>query len=339
MSMFQAPQERKELPAFATLRAFEAVGTLRGIRRAAQSLGLDHAVVSRHIRSLEEWAGVRLVERVRGSISLTEHGVRFHSRISAALLEIAQAAAELAGRAQEQRLHIWSVPGFASQWLARHLASFQAANPSIEIELHPTDYSPDLTRYEADIDIRYMAGSKTFSAAIVRGGVRRFELARPRVYAVASPDCAARLGPITSASAFLDAPLIHEENDSQWRAWLAAHGVAVAGTIKGPRVWHADVALEAARRGQGIALANPFLLGDDLAAGRLVDLLAPAGPACAVTLGVYVFAARADSWHSPGVAAFRRWIRSAINGSPGGARARASALLGEEDEIEAATGS
>lgn len=314
MSKVNAAQDRRDLPAFATLRAFEAVGTLKGIRRAAQSLGLDHAVISRHIRSLEEWAGVRLVERVRGSLSLTEHGARFHSRISAALQEISQAATELASRAAEQRLQIWCVPGFASQWLARHLTSFQAAHPSIEIELHPTDRSPDFTRYEADIDIRYIAGSKSFSAAIVRGGVRRFELARPDVYAVASPDCAARLGPAVSATSLVEAPLLHEESDDQWREWFAAHGVQIAGTIKGPRVWHADVAIEAARRGQGVALANPFLLGDDLATGRLVNLLTPPSQESTVTLGAYVFATRADSWHTPGVAAFRRWIRLVISG-------------------------
>ena len=316
--MFRSTEDRKAVPPFATLRAFEAVGTLRGIRRAAQALNLDHAVVSRHIRSLEEWAGVRLVERVHGNVTLTDHGSRFHSKIAEALLAISDAAAELVSRAHEQRIQIWCVPGFASQWLTCHLSNFQSANPGVEIELHPTDQGPDFTRYEADIDIRYIAGSQPTSAAVVRGGLRKFELARPCVYAVASPECAANLGSIRSAAGLVEAPLLHEENDSQWRAWFAAHGVSVTGTIKGPRMWHADVAVEAARRGQGVALANPFLLGDDFATGRLVNLL----PAAAdVTLGAYVFAARADSWHSPCVAQFRRWIKDIIiNGKAGSAR-------------------
>lgn len=323
--------DRKPLPPFATLRAFEAVGTLRGIRRAAQALNLDHAVVSRHVRSLEEWAGARLIERVRGSISLTESGARFHARIAAALREISDAAAELTVRAHEQRLQIWSVPGFASQWLTRHLASFQSASPDIEIEIHPTDHSPDFARYEADIDIRYMAGSETFSAAVVRDGVRSFELARPCVYAVASPDCAARVGTGRGAASLLEAPLLHEESDSQWRAWFAAHGIHVAGTIKGPRMWHADVAIEAARRGQGVALANPFLLGDDLASGRLVNLVPPPTPDCGVTLGAYVFSTRADSWHAPAVAQFRRWIKKLIVSARSGEPRSPSAPVAPQD--------
>jgi len=331
--MFQSGPGRKSLPPFATLRAFEAVGTLHGIRRAAQALGLDHAVVSRHMRSLEEWAGVRLVERVRGNITLTDHGVRFHSKIAAALLEISDAAAELVSRAHERRLQIWCVPGFASQWLTRHLASFQVANPGVEIELHPTDHSPDFARYEADIDIRYIPGSGPVSAAFVRGGIRKFELARPCVYAVASPECAARLGPLAGVASLVEAPLLHEENDSQWRAWFAAHAVQVSGTIRGPRMWHADVAVEAARRGQGVALANPFLLGDDFATRRLVNL---GPPDAGVTLGAYVFGTRADSWQSPCVAQFRRWIKDLINGRAGGGLAAAApfAPLFPDDDAE-----
>ncbi len=332
----QSRRDRKPLPPLTTLRAFEAVGTLRGVRRAAQALSLDHAVVSRHVRSLEEWAGVRLVERVRGITTLTEHGARFHARIAAALREISDAAAELDVRARDQHLQIWSVPGFASQWLTRHLVSFRSASPAIEIDIHPTDHGPDFARYEADIDIRYMAGSRTFSAAVVQDGVRRIELARPFVYAVASPECAAGIRARTAAG-LLDAPLLHEESDSQWRAWFAAHQVQVSGTIKGPRMWHADVAIEAARRGQGVALANPFLLGDDLTSGRLVNLVPPLAPDRGVTLGAYVLCARADSWQSPHVAQFRTWIKKAIaSGQCGaGARLRGQAVPTAAEELPA----
>src|SRR3546814_7897608 len=46
--------ERKFLPSMAALLAFEAVGRLGGIRRAAKELMIDHAVVSRHVRRSEE---------------------------------------------------------------------------------------------------------------------------------------------------------------------------------------------------------------------------------------------------------------------------------------------
>lgn len=303
--------DRKSLPPFATLRAFEAVGRFSGIRRAAQALNLDHAVVSRHLRALEEWAGVQLVYRSHGNATLTHEGAKYHARIAAALAEISDATQELICQSQTNRLSIWCVPGLASQWLTSRLSAFQAANPGVDLELHPTDSSPDFARYEADIDIRYIAGNDPISASSICGGVRRFEIARPPVLAVASPQCIARMPPIRTALDLLGAPLLHEENYQQWHAWFALHGVDATSKLQGPRLWHAHLTVEAARRGQGVALANPFLLSDDLSTGRLVPVLS-----CSAhddTLGAYVFAARADRWQSAAIVRFRRWLKQAIN--------------------------
>jgi hypothetical protein len=53
--------------------------------------------------------------------------------------------------------------------------------------------------------------------------------------------------------------LLHEESDLEWRLWFSSQGLKVAlSPLAGPRLWHAHVALEAAKRDQGIALANPI---------------------------------------------------------------------------------
>jgi LysR family transcriptional regulator, glycine cleavage system transcriptional activator len=317
--MLYAAEDRKSLPPFATLRAFEAVGRLSGIRRAAQELQLDHAVVSRHLRSLEEWAGVQLIDRLPGHAVLTEEGLRYHARITAALSEIMGASVELLRRNDARRLSIWCVPGFASEWLASRLGSFQSLNPDLELELHPTDRSPDFTRYEADVDIRYIEGDEPISAVNITGGVRRFEIARPPVIAVASPGCAALLSSVRTPADLVHAPLLHEESPHQWRAWFAAHGVDVrTKPLPGPRLWHAHLTIEAARRGQGVALANPFLLGDDFATGRLVRLLKETDCKQPVALGAYAFSARADRWQHAAVVSFRRWLKTATAAEPRG---------------------
>lgn len=303
-------ENRKTLPPFAALRAFEAVGRLSGIRRAAQTLGLDHAVISRHLRALEDWAGTRLVDRTQGSAVLTPDGLRYHARITAALAELSDASNELISRNSDRRLSICCVPGFASAWLAYRLELFQAANPELELELHPTDQGPDFMRYEADVDIRYVSGPQPVSAATTSSGVRRFEIARPPVWPVASPECLAAVPTITHASDLLKAPLLHEESHNQWRYWLSVHGVAVPEQLAGPRLWHAHLTVEAARRGQGVALANPFLLGDDLSTGRLINPLADSSTP--VALGAYVFTARADRWQSSAIVRFRHWLKKAV---------------------------
>ena len=293
----------KPMPPFAALRAFEAFGRCGGVRRAAQALSLDHAVVSRHLRALEAWTGAKLIDRRPGVQRLTEDGERYFLRLKTAMAEIADATSEIMRREDERRLNIWCIPGLASEWLTAKLWQFQRANPDLDIELHPTDAPPDFLRYEADVDIRYTMDS----GAPPLDGVRRLEIARPPMFAVASPECLASLPPISTPADLLSAPLLHEENFEQWGAWFVGNGVDVPGALRGPRFWHAHLTVEAARRGQGVALANAFLLGDDLSSGRLVDVRG--GAALPLVLGAYTFAAREDRWQMSAVDRLRRWLR------------------------------
>lgn len=311
----KASEDRKQIPSFGVLKAFEAAGQVSGIRRAAQLLELDHAVISRHLRTLEEWAGVPLINRSRQGNFLTAEGIRYHQRITAALEEISRAGAELSQSRQDGRLHLWCIPGFASQWLTSRIHNFQGMHPDIELELHPTDSSPDFTSYQADADIRYVAGRPGQHSSAV---TRRFEIARPPVLAVANPEYAATLPQIRCPEDLLTVPLLHEENTLQWQAWFTSHGVQVTLPLRGPRLWHAHLTLDAARHGQGIALANTLLLRDDFASGRLVPLgTDPYGRNEAghqAVLGAYVFTARADRWQSRAVAQFRLWLRQSMPG-------------------------
>src|SRR5207302_1637541 len=71
------PPSRKSLPPFEALRAFDAVARLGGVRKAAQSLYRDHAVISRHLRAMEAWTGATLVDRTAAGVVLTDVDIRF----------------------------------------------------------------------------------------------------------------------------------------------------------------------------------------------------------------------------------------------------------------------
>ena len=110
----------------------------------------------------------------------------------------------------------------------------------------------------------------------------------------------------------LDCRLLHEDDDSEWRAWLSVQGLAIDGPLPGPRLWQAHLSLDAARSGQGIALANRLLLGDDLATGRLVALETREVPLTPVALGAYTLIARADRWRNVGLQRFREWLVASV---------------------------
>jgi LysR family transcriptional regulator, glycine cleavage system transcriptional activator len=304
------PRQRRQLPPFAAVRAFEAVGTCGGIRRAAVALSLDHAAVSRHLRSLEHWAGVPLADRAPGG-GLTKEGARFHQRICAALAELASASAELTHRGDNRLLRVWCVPGIASQWLSERLGVFSALHPHVELEIQPTDNVPEFGSHEADVHISYVIDGVTQKS--MNPDVRSVEIVRPPVIPVASREFLERTGTITTPGDLLDAPLLHEASSGQWQRWFKAQDVECGERLGGAKLWHAHMTVAAARRGQGIALSNSLLVADDLASGALVEV----GRFPPVRLGGYVFAARRERWQEPVILGFRRWLENAmVKGDP-----------------------
>jgi len=293
------------MPPFAALRAFEAVFRFGGIRKAAAHLGVNHAVVSRHLKQLEQWFDLPLVERTGHRLSLTEEGARYHARIAAAIAEMSVASEELAGTRADIPLRLWCVPGLAIQWISAQLAAFERETTGSQVELKPSDIPPDLRVHEADADIRYYRDGAEEPGG---RGLRVFELARPSVMAVASPELAEAFKLDDPATDLLRLPFLHEENDYEWRAWLRLNGVEPPPALPGPLCYHAHLLLAAARQGRGVALATKFLVADDFKTGTLVPL-ALSGTRPQV-LGGYVLIAREDRWSTPTLAKLRQFLRA-----------------------------
>lgn len=296
----------KAIPPFAALRAFEAVGRCGGIRKAATALKTDHAVVSRHVRLLEKWLDVALVQRVNGEMRLTKAGALYHARVSASLVDLASATAALLKQETGSKLRVWCVPGLATQWLTDRIGEFSEQWPEYEIELRPTDAPPDFLMHEADVDIRFYGDA--WQGTPAGRGLRAIELARPKLMAVTSPKLASEIGHIDHARDLLAAPLLHEDNDEQWRAWLLKNGLEVKTTIAGQTLWHAHLAIAAAKKGRGIALASSYLVDRELRSGDLVEITSSVVKAAVI--GSYALVAREDSWSRPVITRLRSFLLS-----------------------------
>ncbi len=297
--------ERVDLPPFAALRAFEAVGRSGGIRRAATLLSVDHAIISRHLRTLESWLGVTLYNRSNG-LGLTATGERYFTRISMALQELSAATEDVTQGSSPTTLRISAVPGFGVNWMASRLPAFMTQFPEIEFEFRPTHDLPDFARQEADIDIRFAPNAE--GPALAKG-VRAMLLSRPGGFAVASPEYLKRVPAIQAPVDLLKCTLLHEEDTLQWQRFFSLHGIPGVTHLKGPLMWAASATLEAARAGEGVALTNRFLIGDGLQSGRLILV----GPAEASGFkgrggGGYWLTALEARWQQTPVAQFRRWM-------------------------------
>lgn len=304
-----APPTRQSLPPFEAVRAFDAVGRLGGVRRAAQYLERDHAVVSRHLRTLETWLGVQLLERKSSGTLLTQDGELYHQVVARAMDDIAHGTLDLLNRGQHKGLTIFCVPGFALHWLSGRLEAFEAKNTDVDMVLRPTEESPDFAAHEADVDIRFNATYEEpeSTAALARSLV----IARVPIIAVASPAYLAKSSPISRPVDLLDHHLLHEHDFDTWANWLGAYGLAEFGELSGPRLSQGHLTLEAARRGRGVALANHLAAAPDLRSEQLVEI-GKGQKAFPHQFGEYVLQMRQDRWSDRIPRRFRQWLKRTI---------------------------
>ncbi len=304
------PPSRKSIPPFEALRAFDAVARLGGVRRAALSLGRDHAVVSRHLRTLEDWTGTKLVNRAPGGMVLTDEGRRYHEQIAQAMDALANATIDLVRRGDNHRLHIWCAPAFALHWMSRRFETFERAHPDVEIELRPTDRGIDFSSHETDINIRFIPGYTV--PFVPASGLRAEVMARAPIIAAASPGYLAARAPVETPRDLLGHRLLHEHQFDSWANWLGAHGVHEEMDLRGLRLWQGHLTLAAALHGRGITLINKLVAADDLAAGHLVEIGRGSAHFQPYAYGSYYMVTRADRWDAPLIRRYRRWLLGVI---------------------------
>lgn len=310
---YQAPSalpSRKLIPPFEALRAFDAIARLGGVRKAAQALYRDHAVISRHLRALEDWTGCQLINRTPAGTVLTDSGRLYHERIRHAIDTIADATVDVIKRNEDHNLQLWCMPGFALHWLIGHLDNFEINYSDIDFQLRSTHEVPDFSRQEADVDIRMLLESEKPNND--HQAVQCTEIASPPVVAVASPEYLKQHATIETPQDMLDHQLLHEEDFDNWRLWFGACGLDTEQEFSGPRLWDGHMTLAAARRGRGIALSNQLVAGEDLESGALIEIGHCNPKFKKVSLWTYWFIARTDRWDSRSVRQFREWLLNTV---------------------------
>jgi LysR family transcriptional regulator, glycine cleavage system transcriptional activator len=289
-----------KLPSLVALRAFEAVARRKSIRRAAEELAVDHTVVSRHLRALQTSLAVQLVNTTKRGVQLTPLGEQYAARLSIAFADIASATARLEIDRRAKSFRIWVSPAFAMYRLVPRLPEVHSLFPQLDVELRSTVDIPNFSRMEADAAVIY---GETDEA-----GTQSVALSHPRVFPVASPAWLAKHGKITHPQQLLERTLIHAESSSQWEDWFQHCGVQPSPPLPGPRLWNMYLATEAAKLGQGIALANETVVKGEIKSGQLVEVLRSN-----IKFQKYLLVAAVGRWQDSDVKAFREWVMHAIS--------------------------
>lgn len=130
---------RDRLPPLFSLQVFEAAARLKNFSKAASELNLTPGAISRQIRQLEAWCSKTLFERHGPRIELSQDGHDLLERLSAPLSALHMAVFPPQSSAIPT-LHISTLASLAKSWLIPRLQSFQNLHPRIAVTLH-TDYA------------------------------------------------------------------------------------------------------------------------------------------------------------------------------------------------------
>ena len=253
----------RDVPSLAALRAFEAAARAGSFSAAASELNVTHAAVAQHVRAVEAHLGTSLLVREGRGMALTDDGTKLAAALAGGFGQIIAGVRTLAADAETRPLSVSVTPSFAENWLMPRLAKFWASHPGFNMAIPPDERVVDLRRDGFDMAIRYGKG--------VWPGVEATRLAGADFTVVAIPELLAGRK-VTSFDDLYDLPWIFEAAHKEYRRWIEASGFDLS-RCQMNELHSTGMVLGAVRAGAGVSVVSYALVADDIAAGRLSNLM------------------------------------------------------------------
>jgi len=292
---------RSRLPPLNALRAFDAIARHLTVVKAADELSVTPSAVSHQLRTLEDALGVQLFVRNKTRLKLTPNGEALLPAVRSAFQMIAAAAARLGDSVMVGDLVVSAPVGLTSRLLTRHIGEFLTAHPDVRFKLIASNEDKEVYASSVDVCIRYGTGIWPDRQVRLLSNVGLFPVCSPAM--INGPQGVRTLDDLRNHL------LLCEDGGTEWTRWLLAAG-ATADGFRMTEMGNAHIAIEAALHGQGVALGDSLLVGDDLAEGRLVRLFEERVSA----KHAYYMVCRHEVCENPLVAGFTAWIQSKVRG-------------------------
>jgi DNA-binding transcriptional LysR family regulator len=255
---------------FVGMAVFAKVVDSASFAAAARHFGMSPAMVSKHVQTLEDRLGVRLLNRTTRKVSPTEAGQEYYERAVRILAEMedAETAAGDMQTSPRGQLRVTAPVSFGTHVLAPAVADYLVKYPDVSIDLSLDDPYVDLVDKRFDLGIRF--GHLENSSLIAR---KLFTL---DIVLCGSPIYLERNGtPHKPADLAKHRCLIytHAAPLKLW-SFIDRDGKEEVANVSGRfQANSGDVLLPPALNGCGLLLAPDYLVNDHLKAGRLVRLL------------------------------------------------------------------
>jgi len=252
------------------LRFFGVIAAGRSLASAARSMDVTPPAVSQRLASLERRMGVRLVERQRGGVILTNEGEIVAARARFILEELDELHNQIAARRNEMfgPLRIGAPLGFGRTYVAPLVASFRVQHPGVSIDLVLNDRSPTgaSTRFDLTVHIGELRDSTGIMATLA---------SNDRLVCASPSYLEARGVPETPMQLSAHDCIALRENDEDATLWRFSQDNQPLSVRVRPKLASndGDVIRQWALDGLGIIVRSEWSVADDVRAGRLVRIL------------------------------------------------------------------
>lgn len=254
------------------LRLISVVASNLNLVSAAVILDLDPSTVSRKITQIENEVGAALFNRNTRSVTLTDFGIRFLKHAESIIKEYDLAIDNARSEKNMLRgsLKVTSSVAFTEQILVPLLPKFLELHPEISVHLLPTDRNIDLAKESVDVAIRLTQQ--------VSGDYIITKLFQTNYAVFATPDYIKKIGELESTSRLAELnPIVYEIPgfSSHWkfrkkRSPETESLVEINGRLA---VSSPSAMQKIALLGYGPAMLANWLVKEDVAAGKLIDIL------------------------------------------------------------------
>lgn len=284
------------------MRIFARIVETRSFSQAARDLGIPASTATDAVKRIERKLGVRLIDRSTRLVVPTRDGEAWYARCLELVTAMEDAESAFSAGRAEGRLHVNAHGTLARHFILPKLGGFLGAFPEIDLVLSEGDTLIDLVKSGVDCVIRVgtPADSDLFSRRL--GELAEATLAAPdylEKHGVPnSPDDLAGHKMVAFQSSVTGAPFPLE---FQVGRKLVERRPDIALTVTA-----ADTLAAAALAGLGIIQAPRYRFIEDLAQGRLVEILVDSPPEPMPVSALYP----RDRQLSPRVRVFLDWLGS-----------------------------
>ena len=251
------------------MHLFVRVAELNSFSAAAQQLGVARSVVTRQIAALEMHLGAKLMVRSTRRLTLTSAGTAYleKCRIILNLVEVAETGIAEQRATLRGNIRIGLPLHFGLKRLAPLLFDFAQRYPKVSLDMDFSDRRAHLIEEGIDLSIR-------ITGRLEGGDVAR-KIGSCSIRMVASPDYLARYGRPQHPSELARHECLGYTMQGNQQQWQFVVDAVTTGFPVKARI-HAnngEALMQAAAQGLGITCQPDFIADDDIAAGRVEQIL------------------------------------------------------------------